>query len=727
MQYSFIENIQKLLDLGNDPISKKQTLILCLVAYLFGVLCRSFYLWTALDIPGALLNGVPMISTEDGYYFVAIAADIIKNEYANAIVNLRNPGGHSALVTMALLLEKISPYNIEQVAVFVPMIFPPLVAIPFIYIGRFIGSTLMGFAAGLLTTVAIPYMKRTSFAYFDTDIFSLTAPSLIVCLGIYAVLNPGLRQILLLGIITCISKWLDKSQIIELIYVTAFVVYIIANFRKPDIYKHVILLCVPLWAIAWYSLILCILAVYGILWAQARFYPQVPLRLWQAVSFIVIIYTVYQSPLYMIVKQYIGFYGYRGVENKFASAKGWNYYKVTGTIVEARKVNLLQLTREVSGYIFIFWLGLMGAILALFRYPTLVIGGVLLGIGLFSLEGGVRFSLYLVPIISMGIAYLILLISRYAYIERLHKFKYLNLIIATILLVGFLYPGFNLAYKYKPRTVAQLPQVNMLKELQQTTSPDDYIISWWDYGYVIGFYSGMKNLINGAKHGRDNYVVSKFFSTSSQVLAANLIREVVETWEKGEKQRTAIDQFLGERREGFNPTDFINSMASPSYVLQREKTRDIYVYIPYQMLPIYGVVRYFSDLNLATGKVRRAPLITTRNYRLDQQNQIILLSNGISADIKNGVLLEKGKEVGKLNSVYTHHIKNGQSQMSAVNINSLGYYYIILSGYYGVVYLMGPEAFKSNFTQMFFFNNYNPEYFELVKKHPLANIYKLKI
>ena len=728
MQYSFIQTVQEFLDLGKDPIGKKQTLLLCLVAYLFGVMCRSFYLWTALDIPGMLLNGVPMISTEDGYYFASIVNSNLSGDAEGVFRQLTVQGGLGSLVTVSFLLVKILPFSLEQIAVFIPMVFAPLVALPMIYIGRLLGSTAMGFGAGLLTTVGLPYMKRTSFAYFDTDIFGLFGPSLVVAVGIYAIINPGLRQILILGLVACISKWLDKAQIAELIYATAFVVYVLVNLKNPNIYRHVILLCFPLWSYIWYEIMLYMIIVYGVLWAQERWYPQIPLRVWQAAAALFVIYTVYQSPLYGIVRSYMGSYGSasRGVGNRF-SGQGWNFYQVAGTIVEARKINLIQLTRETSGYIFLFWLGLAGAILALFRYPLLVVGGVLLGIGLFSLEGGIRFSLYLVPILSVGTAYLILLISRYAYVKQLHKIKFLNWAIAALLLAGCLYPGYDLAYNYRPRTVAQLPQVDMLQRLNEKTSSEDYIISWWDYGYVMSFYSDMKNIINGGKHNRDNYVVSKAFASTSPILAANLIRESVEIYEENDLSGTAMDRLLGARREGFNPADFINSMASPNYALQREKTREIYIYMPYQMLPIYGVVRYFSDLNLATGKVRRAPLITTRHYRVDQENQRILLPNSVVADITKGELLEKGKVVGKLNSIHSHQVKNNQSEMTTTNINSLGYYHVIISGYYGIVYVMGPEAFKSNFTQMFFFRNYDERYFELIENNPLAMLYRLKI
>lgn len=729
----FYNRICEILDLGEDKITRNQAIILALAAYLFGVLCRSFYLWNALDVPSVLLNGVPMISTEDGYLFADYVNSHLKQDFSRGGVNLWQPGAQGSLTAITLFLVKILPFKLEQVAVFMPMIFPPLLAVPLLYAGRFLGSTTMGLFAALIGTIALPYLKRTSFAYYDTDLFALFAPAMVVALGIYAIKNPGLLQILWVAIMVSLARWLDKPQIADLMYAAFAGGYILANFRNPQIYSHILLLCLPmLGGFKWQMQILYDIGAFGILFLIQKYAPPINLRIWQAVAGAFLLYTIWQSYLYDAVRGYVYAYGAagRGVGDGGFGATGWNFYQVSGTIVEARSIDLLGLSREVSGHIYLFWLGFFGSILALVRYPALAIGGFFLGVGLFSLEGGIRFSLYLVPILAIGSAYLALLFARYlCSFKYINRVKYLNYAVAALMVMVVIYPGWRLAYNYSPRSVAQLPQVEMLQRLDEKTQSSDYLISWWDYGYVMSFYADMKNIINGAKHHQDNFIVSKAFSSTSPRLAANIIRESVEAYEQpGGGAPTAISRILGPRRDGFNPEEFINSMAAPTYQLQRNKTREIYFYVPYQMLPIYGVVRYFSDLNIDTGKIRRAPLITTRNYRVDQEQQRILLPDNTVADLKKGVILQRGQPIGNINTVFNHQVsQDGSSRMLATPVNSLGYYYIILSGYYGIVYLLSPEAFRANFIQMFFFNNYDPELFELVERNTFATIYKLKI
>ncbi|MBE8182286.1 MAG: hypothetical protein HAW61_02035, partial [Candidatus Portiera sp.] len=52
---SLYDRLCEFLDPGKDNIGRNQAIALVVVAYLFGVLCRSFYLWNALDVPSVLL------------------------------------------------------------------------------------------------------------------------------------------------------------------------------------------------------------------------------------------------------------------------------------------------------------------------------------------------------------------------------------------------------------------------------------------------------------------------------------------------------------------------------------------------------------------------------------------------------------------------------------------------------------------------------------------------
>lgn len=772
--------IHRYLGLEEDKLGRKEVIILCILAYLFGVLCRSFYIFNAAqNAPYVLFDGFPMINTEDGYHFAELIKQIVIGHPDGTYTTFLRPNGPGSLTFLTWLAYILTPWKIEQVAVYIPLIFAPLTALPFIFIGRLFGNTLFGFGAGVLSSVGNAFFRRTSFAYYDTDLFTLTAPALVVLAGIYTVLNPNLRAAAMVAITLVISGWLDKSVLVTPLYLTFLAIFIPMHFRNEDFPKMLIMLSVPLLSgIPWYYLLICCLISYTLLnlarnYSIPRIAATTEKRVWMIVACVFFAYVIFNHPIFDIIRGYIGAYGESGRGVVSAQGTGWSYYQVTGTIVEARTVNLTELARATSGHISIFLVSLFGAFLALIRFPLLIIGGGLLGLGFFASYGGIRFSMYLTPIVSIGAAYLIMLLKKYIRLNSEHlakslvwvgapimtlvhrhilkakysdwkivrlsapilsranrynplKFRYLDWGIAIVLLAILLYPNVRQAYMQPARAVARIPQINMLQDLSESTTYDDYIISWWDYGYVMRYYSNMHTIIDGAKHQNDNYIVSKAFSSTSQVLAANLLREGVEAYANINQTTFITDILFGDRRRKEQPNNLITRMKDPDYVLQRPATRDIYLYIPYQMLRIYGVVRYFSDLNLVTGDILRVPFMNTQSYRVDRKNNKIFMPSNIVVDLKNGDILRGREVLGQINTFYNHRVVNNKSEIRPYRINALGSFSVILSNYYHTLYVAGPSVMNSNFIQMFFFRNYDKKYFELVAENPFAVLYKLK-
>ncbi len=722
--------IKNLLSLEKERISAKQTLLLVLIAYAFGAGCRLFYLFKALDNPTMLLDGFPMISTEDGYLFANYVKAVV-NDFSLADSRFfKDISGRGLLVLLAWLGYVITPFTIEQVAVFLPVIFPPLVVLPLIYLGRLLGSTIWGFFAAVITVVGTSFLRRTSFSYFDTDFFVLTVPCLLILLGVYAILNPGLRAVLLLSLFVALTDWLDKVQVTGTLHLVIMLIYFMRNFKRPTLPLELILMASALAPDfrQYYERFLLVGVLGCVMFFLRRYYFLIDRRWWLGISLVYLGYVLWNNQLFGTIRFYTSYYGDAG-RGVGGGGGNWNYYQVSGTIAEARTVNMEQLARETIGYTWMFLFGFVGAFFALARYPVLAVGGVLLGVGGFALQGGIRFVVYLIPIVAIGASFFILLIQRYVhrYVPRQYFSHYFSWLLAVVMLAVFLYPGVRLAYKNQPRFVAHPTQVQALQRLEKKGSPKDYVVSWWDYGYVMSYYSGMQNIINGAKHNEDNYIVSKAFSSTSQALAANLIRESVEAYEAGGRGKKATSILFGGRRPDFSPSTFVRSMASPDYVLQHNATRDIYLYVPYQMLRIYGVVRYFSDLSLESGRQQRAPLIVGNFYRVDREKNRIILPNSMTADLTTGELRQRGQVVGKINTIYNHQVKGQNSEMVAFPVSGIGNFFLILSPYYRIALVMGPEAFNANFIQMFFFNKYDKNYFELVERTPVTTIYRLKI
>lgn len=118
---------------------------------------------------------------------------------------------------------------------------------------------------------------------------------------------------------------------------------------------------------------------------------------------------------------------------------------------------------------------------------------------------------------------------------------------SSVVVLGALamaYPNLLHIIDYRVPTVFNATEVQSLEKLKKIASQEDYVVTWWDYGYPIRYYSDVKTLVDGGKHEGDaNFPVS-FALTQPQTQAVKLSRFEVEYTEKAfvkaEKNETVM-------------------------------------------------------------------------------------------------------------------------------------------------------------------------------------------
>ncbi|NES53500.1 peptide-binding protein, partial [Escherichia coli] len=61
-------------------------------------------------------------------------------------------------------------------------------------------------------------------------------------------------------------------------------------------------------------------------------------------------------------------------------------------------------------------------------------------------------------------------------------------------------PVFIHIYNYKAPTVFSQNEASLLNQLKNIANREDYVVTWWDYGYPVRYYSDVKTLVDGGKH-----------------------------------------------------------------------------------------------------------------------------------------------------------------------------------------------------------------------------------
>jgi len=391
-----------------------------------------------------------------------------------------------------------------------------------------------------------------------------------------------------------------------------------------------------------------------------------------------------------------------------------HFYAVNQTVREAGAIPFETFANRTSGSVFGVLVALAGYVVLVFRHKAFILALPLIGIGIFSLWGGLRFTVYAVPVAAMSAVYLFFVIAQ-GFKEK--KWSYPFIILATAMMI---YPNITHIIGYKVPTVLNKAEVEDLTKLDKVADSKDYTLSWWDYGYPIWYYSDTSTLIDGGKHNNDNFIISKLMFSTSPTEVANLSRLAVETYVDSNYSIVANTIF----NDTENPNRLLNALKKSDFKLPK-KTRDVYLYFPYRMLNIFPTVGVFGNINLKTGRKKRN-IIFYPTVAIGQNGSQVVFQNGISFDASKGIItLGKRKEkVYKLDQVVL-----GNNAMPKVNSSLMhidGTLCVVYLKSYNRVIIMDKETYNSAYVQMFMLGQYDKNLFELVVSSPYSKIYKVK-
>jgi len=433
------------------------------------------------------------------------------------------------------------------------------------------------------------------------------------------------------------------------------------------------------------------------------------------------------------------------------ASEGLHFYGVHQTIREAGKIPFETFANRISGSQMGVLIAFAGYVTLLIRHRAFILALPLMGIGVFALFGGLRFTVYAVPVAAMSAIYLFFVLGDFF---KDKKLKYTFIVFATAMMI---YPNITHILGYKVPTVLNKTEVSDLDKLKQIANPKDYTLTWWDYGYPIWYYSDTSTLIDGGKHNNDNFIISTILQTSSPELAANLGRLAIETYAEGfdsykeyitkGSNESAIPKkfkmlhknddayhagrgpvsnhlFRNGQKKQIDPNVLLAELENGTYSLPKQ-TRDIYLYLPYRMLRIFPTVAVFGNLDLTTGEKKRKFSFFPTSV-VSSKDGIITLRNGIVFDANKGqITIGKQKESVK-NFIVTQNTTQGKLQLQSQLYHIDGAYAIIYLKSYGQFVVMDVETFNSTYVQMFILEKYDKNLFELVVSSPYSKIYKLK-
>ena len=699
------------------------------LAYMFSMGVRMYWPLHFADVQSMHYAGELMINTNDGYFFSTNAKDIIDGVIAEDKQRASAIDASPGLVLLTAYATKFTSFSLDTVSLYLPAIISSLIVIPIVLTGRLLGNTLLGFLAALLGSIAWSYYNRTMVGYYDSDMFSVFLQFMIFYSFLSVVYKKNFVSIIFASFLVFIYPYF-YPQGMTLVYAMyiLLILYMVLEYkgvisneetapykdRAISLYGAITLLSIPLMITLPIEtrILLFIIFVAVIL---AKKLEEKQLFYLAVTSFIGFLFF---GNVFAVIWSHVVTYADRGVAE--GSLK---FYEVVQTVREAGAIPFSTMANRISGSEVGVIVSLIGYVLLVIRHKAFLIALPLIGVGVFSMIGGLRFTVYAVPVAALSAVYLFFFLG-----DRLKEnvadkkqqtiAKYTFVILAT---AAMIYPNIKHIQGYLVPTVLNKTEVADLDKLDDIASNKDYTLTWWDYGYPIWYYSDTNTLIDGGKHTHDNYIISKLMFSDSPQQVANLSRLAVETYVDSNYSIVSDRLFKDSKK---SPKQFMEDLKSENYKLP-EKTRDVYLYFPFRMMRIFPTVGVFGNINLKTGKPERQ-IHFYPSAIAQQSGAKLLLQNGIVFDSAKGEI-ELG---GKTKKVQRFDVAtlgaNGMPKVKSQLMHMDGEFCVVFLQSYGVMVVMDRQTYNSAYVQMFMLGKYDKNLFELVVSSPYSKIYKVK-
>lgn len=694
--------------LPNERTSTLHVILLILFAYAFSVGMRLIWIDWASGIPEFHWNAGLMINTNDGYYFAAAAQHSLSGIFEHN-PRVAEPWS-SATIALTALGAKFFP--LESVMLYLPVLVSSLVVVPLILIGRLFNAAYFGFFAALIASIAWSYYNRTMAGYYDTDMFSAMAPMLIVYFLMATTIKENVTWALLSALSILAYPFLYDQGLSVIYAVSLFYMgYMLLFHRKePFTYYSIALVSVALFLLpVWVKLLL--IAALSVAYRRGA----LSLRLLLVLAVLAFAVFLVNGNVVSLIWAKIASYTAKGT----AADGALHFFQVTQTVREAGKIPFFEIANRISGNTAALIAASLGYVALVVRHKAFILTLPLLGIGLFAFWGGLRFTIYAVPVAALGVVYLLYFITA-GVASRKIRYAVIGVSTAVLLAAHIVH-----ILEYKVPTVMTAKETAALDRFKSIASPKDYTIAWWDYGYPLWFYTHTNTLIDGGKHHHDNFIVSEILTTSSALEAARLSRIAVETYVSSGYKEIADTLFLRKDGTAENVADYLDTLRYGENVSLPAKSREVYLYLPWRMIDILPTVTLFSNLDLNTPDNRPQPYFYMTGAVQDT-GKTLDLGNGVSVLKERNVVKIGDREVPIKEFYQAGYDQNNKLQVARQQFASEGINLIYLPSY-GRFLVLDDYYLNSTFIQMGVFERYDPKLFEPVILDPLTKIYRLKV
>ncbi|MRJ03109.1 MAG: hypothetical protein GXO19_07030, partial [Epsilonproteobacteria bacterium] len=585
-----------------------------------------------------------------------------------------------------------------------PALFASLIVLPIVALFWLFGKRWVALAGGIVGGIAMNYYFRSHLGYCDTDMVIFPLFYLLL-FSLVATVRRGLLWSLL-GVVAILLLLTLYHSAKPIVYGTLlfFSLYILVVERKNiDAYLGAIILFIAALPIG--SLLAGVAALGA---AVALHFLSRRVHLNPTILFATFLISAlalggygWQKGYFKRVEDYLAKSSHFVLEDR--SHKKIELEATLKTVSEARGITLPQLFLYSAGGWFLFLTGSLGLLLIVIRERG---GGILLLpylITLFALKGGVRFTTFGAPILAVATIYLSYwLFQRFK--ER--RFAWILFLVPSVALFSY-YIYIVQLYNKMLSPFFKRGELEVITE-HLNTPTKGYILTWWDYGWPLWYYTNKRTLIDNGKHQWDTFIVARALFEKDQRFVANFSRFFIEQYDR--IYPWAVLPYVAKR---YSLSELLEKLKTSDLGVKREN--EIYYYFDDRIITKLQVIEQFSSIK---GEPKRG-FVWIDHVRLIDGKRWLLKAQVASLNLKEGILEAQGRKV-PIGMVIFH---NGEKVVQALQYRKDPYTLIV----YKNRYLIGTSGYLTSFFfRAFFFNRLDPRLFETVAYTKDAKVFRLK-
>lgn len=717
-----MDSLKNILDLEQNKIRTKYLIIYMLITYLFSVSVRLFLYYQISDNSNYFYNGnvIPLWTADAGLY----------GYYANQLLNGVSYPFISEYMPGYLLyaIVSITGWSIDTVLFFAPAFLASFVVIPIILIANHYRLALFGFYAALIGTVMTSYYYRTHLGYYDTDTLNAIFPLFAIYFLIRTVdAKKSMYAIYVSITLIVFNLWYHSSEAIILSIVAIYLLYVLLYERKAVYaYQSLFVIAIALLPLTFVYKILALITISLLLYGIHK-YKDINYKYYLSILFIAIVaffFLTNTAKYYERVDNYIN----KTSSIELKSSKGTFKLKSDlDTVAEAQSASLSQLIHRTSGRTPYFIIALLGYIALLIRYKSMLLTLPLALLTFIAMFAGLRFTIYGVMLFSFTMVFGVYLTFKSILVTWGDFSEKVSKSVSNIFLLLVLVLAMNNIVNYNktlsPLYFSSTEDIEALHSLKNSSKKGDFILTWWDYGWPLWYYTNLKTLIDNGKHQQDNFIASKILLSDSDTFTKNASIFFIEKYIEGKRKKFSrvMDYFVANY-----PIDYLKELEKEELYLP-VLNRDIYILLHKKMLSTVNTIELFSNIDLKSGKNYKSDLASLGylNKKYDKSQKILEINN-FTINLQKGEIRSKTDSMKRreLKNVYLSSgnvipirkisiFKESKKEFENIYLSENGLDVIINDD---VVLIMKSKLYNSFLIQALLFNNYNRDYFTEVSR-----------